>query len=347
MQEFWEEEPPEEDLLAYDPFLPDELGFLWARSRFNAPRYLAYVIRGGVYAEHIRKVLQDGVESYYLAEERPKKSGGTRILLKPQGMLKHIQSRIYKTILRGIGVQPACHGYTKGRSIVTNAVGHVASTHMMAIDLDNAFSHVTRKRVSELLQGTEIFNVEAGRYSHRVEIGWYLANLIAYLCTTHLPDWGVVLPQGAPTSPTLFNLACRDIDRRLGKFCQHNGIVYTRYVDNLYLSRGRPFTGKEYRVVENIVEKSGFLVNDAKTRMMQANPHSVLRLPGVVISGGELRAPRKTVRELRAAVYHALRTSDWDKLNGLLGYVKQIYGGELPPQIRQALRPRQLAIRLD
>jgi hypothetical protein len=324
-------------------------GYVGAAPSFDAPRYLAFLIRGGVYPDHIRRVLDRGVEGYYQVRRKPKPDGGVRIIMKPFGLLKHIQRRIYRALLRDFETHAACHGYVRNRSIVTNALDHVGSTHMLALDLDSAFPSVTEERVSWLLQGKQILDLRLGKFSHQVEIGWYLANLIAELCTVTIPGFGSDrrLPQGTPTAPALFNLACSEMDERLGRFCERNGIAHSRFSDNMAFSRDEPFGIQELRIIDRIVERSGFLINQDKTRMMRISPGSVLRLPGVAISGGRVTIPRRRRRQLRAAIYQALRHGDGEKLNGLLAFAQQIYGEELPGHLAGALRPRQLTMEWD
>lgn len=47
---------------------------------------------------------------------------------------------------------------------------------------------------------------------------------------------GGSIPVGFPTSPQLSNSFLLDFDRNLNAFCRDNGLVYTRYVDDLIIS---------------------------------------------------------------------------------------------------------------
>ncbi|MDE0810946.1 MAG: reverse transcriptase domain-containing protein, partial [Alphaproteobacteria bacterium] len=52
-----------------------------------------------------------------------------------------------------------------------------------------------------------------------------------------------VLPQGAPTSPMLANLAVRDLDERLTAIAKTYGVRYSRYADDLTFSTTRKSFG--------------------------------------------------------------------------------------------------------
>src|SRR6185312_6655346 len=71
------------------------------------------------------------------------------------------------------------------------------------------------------------------------------------------------LPQGAPTSPALANLAAFRLDRRLSGLAARNGLRYSRYADDLTFSGGRlrrGWTDLE-AFVAGIARDEGFRLN--------------------------------------------------------------------------------------
>jgi RNA-directed DNA polymerase len=77
-----------------------------------------------------------------------------------------------------------------------------------------------------------------------------------------------VLPQGAPTSPMLSNVAMRDLDHRLYDFAGVNGFVYTRYSDDLIFSTkvDKAYSDVKHfkrAVIRNLIEE-GFDYNSQK-----------------------------------------------------------------------------------
>ena len=89
----------------------------------------------------------------------------------------------------------------------------------------------------------------------------------ARLATPHLP-------QGAPTSPALANLAALALDRRLHALATSLGATYTRYADDLAFSGDRSFARSAERFATRaaaIALEAGFHINHRKTRLMRAS----------------------------------------------------------------------------
>ena len=89
---------------------------------------------------------------------------------------------------------------------MSNASPHQGAAIVVKLDLKDFFPTVHYRRVRGLFQwlgyNADVANTLAGltTYRPKLEDGTVL--------------WPGVLPQGAPTSPALANLACRRMDRR-------------------------------------------------------------------------------------------------------------------------------------
>ncbi len=158
------------------------------------------------------------------------------------------------------------HGFSKERSIVTNARKHcsVKTTFVLNIDLENFFPSITFFRVRGLFQ-SKPFN-----------FSYNFSTVLAHLCCHNGK-----LPQGAPTSPILANLICRSLDKELMSLAYRNRATYTRYCDDITFS----FSVKNFNKLpggicsfdgsttvlgtelQAIIEKNGFNVNAKKTRL--------------------------------------------------------------------------------
>jgi hypothetical protein len=64
----------------------------------------------------------------------PKRSGGTRRLLVPDGRTKALQRRILRRLLDRLRAHPAATGFERGRSIVHNALPHVGRAVVVKLD---------------------------------------------------------------------------------------------------------------------------------------------------------------------------------------------------------------------
>ena len=132
----------------------------------------------------------------------PKKSGGVRNISAPVRGLKSILTSL-NTILQAI-YEPSKHamGFVPGRSVVDNAKTHLGQNYVYNIDLQNFFPSIDKSRVWKRLT-LPPFNFTSE-----------LADVVAGLCTMRIigdnGETRYVLPQGAPTSPTLTNIICKN-----------------------------------------------------------------------------------------------------------------------------------------
>lgn len=285
-----------------------------------------------------------GVGAPYVEFEIAKARGGTRRISAPRARLKQVQRAILREILGKLAAHDACHGFTIGRSVVSNAAPHERAALIVKTDLRDFFPTVHFRRIHGLFQ----------HYGYGYEVAGTLASL-----TTHRPvmadgytAWPGFLPQGAPTSPALANLVCRRLDARLTRLAGAFGATYTRYADDLTFSFAEPPAGSLGRFhwwIDQICQQEGFVEHTGKRRVLRR--HNQQRVTGIVVNDG-LRVPRADRRRFRAILHncrqHGLAAQArgrsvgefMDYLRGFAAYVKMVQpelGGKLVAEVEALL----------
>lgn len=255
--------------------------------------------------------LPDGRLCHYRYRWVKKRNGSARLIESPKQHLKMLQRRLLTQILDRIPPHPAAHGFRSGHSIKTFAEPHCGRQLVLKVDLKDFFPSVHQARVEAIF-------MTAG-YPEEV------ASLLAGLCTnatpmsiiregfTSGPNRGLAsarlhqvphLPQGAPTSPALANLAAYRFDRRLAGLAQFVGATYTRYADDLVFSGGEDFarvSNRFYIRVCAIALEEGFEINTRKTRFMRRAMSQ--RATGLVLNS-YLNVPRDEFDRLKAILHN-------------------------------------------
>jgi hypothetical protein len=220
----------------------------------------------------------------------------------PKRRLKEIQRVVLRDILNHIPPHDAAHGFRPGHSIRTFVEPHVSRAAVWRVDLKDFFPSVRASRVHAIFRSAGYPIV--------------VASALTGLCTTALPanvappcpEMDVSkfrerhLPQGAPTSPALANLAAHGLDVRLTAWAREFGAAYTRYADDLAFSGDQQLAAagiRFRRVVWQIIAEEGFRANAAKGRWMTAGTRQ--HLTGVVVN----RRPN-------------IRRDDFDRLKAIL-----------------------------
>ncbi len=222
-----------------------------------------------------------------------KRSGAFRLVEAPRPRLKLVQRRALREIVAMIPPHDSVHGFRPGRSIRTFVDPHVGRRVVLKMDLKDFFPTISSARVTALF-------LTAG-YPEPV------ARLLSGLATNRVPgsvwndpaapprtadSWRFRrlhehphLPQGAPTSPALANLAAHRLDVRLSALAESSGARYTRYADDLAFSGDRDFersVGRFSIQVGAIALEEGFEVHTRKTRIMRRGVRQ--RVAGVVLN---------------------------------------------------------------
>lgn len=247
-------------------------------------------------------------KSHYHLRWQPKRNYGCRLIESPKPLLKQVQRKILREILDNVPAHSAAHGFVPGESIVTNAKPHCGQRVLLKFDLENFYPRVRFLKVTAIFRGMG--------YSREAAI-W-----LARLCTSRLPKDAKPptanpevfslyssshLPQGAPTSPALANLAAYVLDVRLDGLARSFNANYTRYADDLTFSGDEKFLhGLKMFIpfVERIIRETGFTVNKNKRRIIRNNQRQAVT--GVVVNQHP-NLNRKEYDRLKAILHNCVR----------------------------------------
>ena len=229
----------------------------------------------------------------YISFKIPKKKiGEYRIIDAPNPTLKGMQRALNYALQQIYTPSPAAMGFTPGRSIVSGAQIHVGQKFVYNIDLKNFFPSITSGRVY------------ARMLSKPFSCSKEVASLIADLCC-YENNFGKVLPQGAPTSPTLTNIICDRLDVKLSRLAKAYGLRYTRYADDITFSgMTNKFAedGKFCQSLHNIIEEEeNFEINKDKTRLC----HGGIRqeVTGITVND-KPNVTQEYVKQLRSMLHN-------------------------------------------
>jgi len=248
----------------------------------------------------------------YKVYEIPKRTGGHREIHHPSQRLKALQRWLLSNIIERLPVHQAAAAYRKKRSIFDNAKRHSASRYLLRMDLERFFPSITQADLEKYIeQHSSLFR------------DWTPIDIDAFC---RLVCRNSKLTIGAPTSPSLSNAICYELDVNLSMLGENNDVVYSRYADDLFFSTGRRDVLFDIeKEVINIVAKlelpANLKVNSRKTR--HSSKRGCRRVTGIVLgSDGAAHIGRGLKRKVRALIhsYDSLDETSRASLAGLLAY---------------------------
>lgn len=282
----------------------------------DSSRHLAAYL--GISPSLIRQIVHNP-KYHYRDFDLLKADGGKRKISTPKTYLKVTQWWILDNILKQISIHPCAHGFRHGYSYVTNAKTHEGSKHILNVDLKSFFDNIKSHQVNNVF----------------LSLGYSEGGSFALTALTTRDN---IAPTGAPTSPMIANLILRETDAELAKFSEINGLIYTRYADDLTFS-GQHRIGKEFLDdIEKIVNGAGFELNKKKTKFMGLGDRQ--EVTGIVINNG-LNAPREWRNWARGYLHRILNNpkesiSDLGRVRGVYGILRQFDPDHTKPLTRIA-----------
>lgn len=231
----------------------------------------------------------------YVSFTIPKKHGTPRYIDAPNNNIKILQQKLNYILQIVFSPKYCVHGFTNGRSVVTNARKHVGRRYVLNIDLKDFFPSIHFGRVRGMFMGKP--------YNLPSKVATFLAHLCCYK---------KVLPQGAPTSPVISNMICAKMDSELQRLAASNRCSYTRYADDISFSTsrhsfpsalatindlGQVEVGKE---LVRIITENGFQIHPEKIWLRRKDRRQ--EVTGIIVNE-HTNLPRKFTNNIRAMLH--------------------------------------------
>ena len=257
----------------------------------------------------LRSIMRKPIR-HYRQFQFNKRSGGVRTIHAPRTFLKVIQWWILDTILYNAEISPIVHGFTPYKSFITNAKEHVGARHILNVDIKDFFPSIKTSVVIEVFASLG--------YSEKISVA--LANLTTFQGA---------LPQGAPTSPAIANLALRLFDKSMLSYAELLELKYTRYADDLTFSSSTHIDPQILGVIRAHLEPLGLELNEKKTRFVGSN--STKEVTGLILGRDGVRLSARFMNSARGW-FHKISKSpsqyreNLDRIRGTLSLIEQVGG---------------------
>ncbi|MCY3414279.1 MAG: RNA-directed DNA polymerase [Candidatus Heimdallarchaeota archaeon] len=278
--------------------------------------------------------------AHYIDFTIPKKSGGVRHISAPKPYLKRLQYKIKEQILDQLKLPKHVYGFSKRKTIFTNAKLHVDGEKLVNVDIKNFFPSIHFYRVRH--------------FFHTLGYSGQVATILALLTTKQGQKKVEVagktyyaftkerfLPQGAPSSPMISTMIALPMDMRIIERLTPLGCIYSRYVDDITVSSEESFN---VRAVVSILHRTlrmhGFIPNPKKFKILGITERQ--EVTGLIINSGEAKIPRVWRRNLRAAVHNFVTKGEGNPIALLssIAYLKKTH----PKHAKKLLKMIQDAI---
>lgn len=266
------------------------------------------------------------------------------------GELRALQASLQRRLLRHVPMPKYIVGGVRGRSIRDNALLHAGNPVAVTIDLRNCFPNITHR---------DVFRAFSEGLGYRNDIAEALTKVTTF-CGR--------VPQGAPTSTMIANLALKPMHDALAELAEDFGLVYSAWVDDLTFSGRDPV--KVLQPAIEIIKEFGYAVSWNKIKVMRGWREPITVVGLVVNTGvsvgrerlGDIEAeildlacdPVATAARLRSvqgriAWVRSIRPSQGDRLERLADRVLSPIGldGTAPKrtEIRACRRARRHVVR--
>ena len=244
---------------------------------------------------------------YYRVFHIPK-GRSTRVIEAPRVGLKFVQKWLAIQFEKAWTPHSAVHGFVRRRSHISAAAVHLGAHWVVSVDVENFFPSTDERIVQNALRRLGY------RFAKSLEI---LSRICCYRRR---------LPQGAPTSPVISNIALHEVDCRIANLAEASGWNFTRYADDIVLSGTGRVPSNALKEMDEIFASTCWSLSSRKRFAAEAPKR--LEVHGLLVHGDRLRLTKGYRNRIRA-YQHLLNNGkiakdDQRRVGGHIQYAGQI-----------------------
>ena len=120
---------------------------------------------------------------------------------------------------------------------------------------------------------------------------------------TKLTSFQRHLPQGAPTSSSLCNLALLPLHLKILNYCNKNGLNLTQFVDDITISGNKKGVIQAIDNIISIIQSQGYAVRKRKIKVMLANQRQ--KTTGLIVNK-KISVSKKFIENVRLEIINSL-----------------------------------------
>jgi len=254
-----------------------------------------------VYLRSVARREKEGYRTFFIR----KRSGGRRLIAAPEPVLAEVQRWIAANILNKLTPHPASYAYQPGSSTIKCAKLHLGARWLIKVDIHDFFESIDERRVYCVFREIgyqPLVAFQLGRLCTRISAGKSVRNSRWHsnrkMASSGIPEYSDKLmghlPQGAPTSPALSNLASKNLDDCLERVARKYDLTYTRYSDDIAFSTGGQFTRAQALKLVVEIERVFFsFAHELNRKKITIAPPGARKLVlGLLVDGNKLKLPR-------------------------------------------------------
>ncbi|MDG2593493.1 reverse transcriptase family protein [Vibrio parahaemolyticus] len=235
------------------------------------------------------KLIQSSNDDYIVADKIEKDDGSIRVTYKAKPKLRTALDSIKSRVFDKVEHPDYITAGQIGKSYVDNAQAHINSRMLMSEDIRNFFPSISIKEVNRIFQHFFCFPPK-------------VSNALSELSTKE-----GFLVQGSPLSGEIANLIFYRDEPELVKFCQDQGLRYTRYYDDIHISSDEkdfyeliPHLKSE---IYRIFGKSGVKPHRTKKKSHFSTCSSRLSVHDVTVNSKKTNPSQKRISKVRQLLF--------------------------------------------